>query len=243
MYQYKDKLLDEQEEKKLFGYNALEAIPAAMTAWNLNINPPLISQNNPGQYVLGGVEQAWIEQHHQVEILDESGDPLPGVWVIFGFPASQKPVINLKPATNRWFQSPAVLIGNAQRTNRMGYAQHTLGEGGEDIWVWDLQDGLLELPSPIIKNCSFIAAPEAGAWSLHTGVKLIFQRRREDVEPRGRRLDRMEAAIHSLEERIVSLESGSGANGQNGNETQALLLDNLKLKVELLEIKVAALTA
>jgi hypothetical protein len=242
MYKYKDKLLTEAEEKALFGYNALDGIPPEMAAWTLALDPPLVSENNPGQYVLVNAEPAWIEMHHQVEILDENGDPLPRVWVIFGFPASSEPVINLQPSRNRWSHSPAVLIGNAQRTNRMGYAQHTFGTGGEDIWVWDVQDGVLELPSPIIKSANWVGTEEGGPF-IHTGVKLTFQRRREDVEPRGPRLDRIELAIQALEERIVALESGSGSDGQADNEVQTLLLENLKLKVELLETKVANLTA
>ena len=39
-----------------------------------------------GEYALIEVDQADIELHHQVEVIDESGEPLRGVWVIFGFP-------------------------------------------------------------------------------------------------------------------------------------------------------------
>lgn len=236
--------LTKEQEKALYGHVALDGIPAEMDAWTMRLEHPL-APSSAGQYVLVGAEPAWIEMHHQVEILDENGDPLPKVWVIFGFPGSREPVINLMPRTNLWSHSPTVLVGNAQRTNRMGYAQHTFATGGEDIWVWDVQDGVLELPSPIIKGCNWVGTKE-GAPFIHTGVKLTFQRRRADVEPQGPRLQRIEETLASLQTQLQALSTAQTSDSLIENirsevnvlkENQALLLDNLKLRLELLESK------
>jgi hypothetical protein len=187
-----------EQEKALYGYNALDGIPEAMHTFQIGqVEHPVLNSRNPGQYVLVDVEPAYIEQHHQVDVIDEHGDPLAGVWVIFGF-GSGKNLNALKPGVMLWANGPGDLRGNAQRTNRMGYAQHTFGpETGETVWIWDVQNDRLELPSVIVRSLKWLDAGYAGLF-IHTGVKLTFQRRRADVEPRGRRLDRMEAEIERL---------------------------------------------
>lgn len=178
-----------------YGFDALTGIPSKMAPWGLSLDQPYPSKF--GEYVLIEISQADIEQHHQVEVVDEHGDPLRGVWVIFGFPGDG-PSINLPPTQNYWRGAPSVLKGNAQTTNYAGYAQHTFKSGGEDIWLWDLDDeGVLRLPSPIVKGCKWTSTP-VGRFE-HTGVKLRFQRRTIDIVPRGQRLDELEARIAALE--------------------------------------------
>lgn len=184
-----------------YPHEALFGIPEAMSSWNMRLELPAQSSQDFGEYVLVGVEQAGIELHHQVEVLDESGDPLSGVWVIFGFPGGAGPELNLAPTQNFWPGSPAVLRGNAQRTPITGYAQHTFNEGGEDIWIWDLdEDGVLKLPSPIVKNCTWQRTP-TGSFE-HTGVKLTFQRRLTGVKPRQQRLQELEDRVAALEQQL-----------------------------------------
>jgi hypothetical protein len=181
-----------------YGYESLKRVPEAMQPWNLSIELPFPSEF--GEYVLIEVDQADIELHHQVELIDESGDPLRGVWIIFGFPGSG-PSIPLGPRENYWRGAPAVLRGNAQKTNYAGYAQHTFKEGGEDIWVWDVdREGVLRLPSPIVRNCTWQRTP-VGQFE-HTGVKLRFQRRQKDVIPRRQRLETLEARVKALEAKL-----------------------------------------
>jgi len=183
-----------------YGYEALMGIPDEMGPWNMTFNAPYPSDY--GEYVLVECEQADIELHHQVEVIDESGNPLRGVWVIFGFPGGG-PDIALTPKQNYWRGAPAVLKGNAQRTNGAGYAQHTFQSGGEDIWVWDIdKEGVLRLPSPIIKNCTWQRTP-VGRFE-HTGVKLTFQRRMKGVVPRHQRFEELEARVAALEAQIGS---------------------------------------
>ena len=67
-----------------YGYEPLRGIPEAMQPWNLKLELPYPSEF--GEYVLIEVDQADIELHHQVEVIDESGEPIRGVWVVFGFP-------------------------------------------------------------------------------------------------------------------------------------------------------------
>ena len=241
--------LTAEQQIEIYGYEALEGIPTPeMDKWTLGFHPSEFSEKY-GRYVLVEVQPAGIEMHHQVLVLDESGVPLRGVWVVFGFDTGR--ALNDRAEKIAWVNHPQDPRGNPQKSDAMGYAQHTFGSGGEDIWVWDVQaDGLLELPSWIIKNCTWVAAPVAGAWSLHTGVKLIFQRRREDVEPRGPRLDRLDNALKALESKIEALQSGQDlavhldsirGDLKSLKETQNLALENLKLRVELLEVKVASL--
>jgi hypothetical protein len=123
------------------------------------------------------------------------------VWVIFGYPGSQGPLIPLEPKENYWLNSPRELIGNAQKTNMMGYVQHTVGQGGEDIFVWDVDsDGVLKLPSVMVRNCTWITTAAGGQFN-HTGVHLTFQRRRAGVPvvSRQKRMDNLEAQLASAE--------------------------------------------
>ncbi len=188
-----------------YGHEDLRRIPDSMTPWNMQfVIPPssLWDGEDTGKYALVDVDQATIELHHQVEVIDENGDPLGDVWVIFGFPGGGPDLGRLGPTENYWPGAPAVLKGNAQKTSMAGYAQHTFRSGGEDIWVWDLDDdGILKLPSPIVKNCAWTTPPTG--WSNHTGVRLRFQRRRADIVPRGN-------ILADLEQRVAALEAQLG---------------------------------
>ncbi len=195
-----------------YDYQAVQRIPAAMAPWDMRIDIPVASQF--GEYVLIGIEQAGIELHHEVEVVDESGLPLRGVWVIFGFPGGG-PSIGLSPSRSYWQNAPAVLRGNAQKTSTSGYVRHTFQSGGEDIWVWDLNsNNELTLPSPIVRNCTWQRNP-VGVFE-HTGVKLTFQRRQANVIPLSQRLSALEAgstggggdsaSVAALQQRIEALE-------------------------------------
>ncbi len=182
-----------------YGYEAQFGIPDGMGPWNLRLELPTPSEF--GEYVVVAVEQAGIELHHQVEVLDEDGKPLRGVWVIFGFPGGGPSIGGLNPRRNFWRGSPSVLNGNAQKTPVTGYAQHTFAGGGEDIWIWDLNaDGDLKLPSPVVKNCTWQRTP-VGRFE-HTGVKITFQRRTVGVVPEKQRLNELEARIKTIEEQL-----------------------------------------
>lgn len=183
-----------------YGHLALTGIPLRMSPWGMSLEQPYASAF--GEYVVTDIRPADIEQHHQVEIINEDGEPLRGVWVIFGFPGGG-PDIGLTPTENHWRGAPQVLRGNAQTTNGGGYAQHTFKSGGEDIWVWDLDDeGVLRLPSPIVKNCKWVSTP-TGRFE-HTGVKIQFQRRAAGIVPRAQRLDGLERRITLLEHRFAA---------------------------------------
>ncbi|MCB0192022.1 MAG: hypothetical protein KDJ65_08770 [Anaerolineae bacterium] len=230
--------LTKEQEKELYGYSSLDGIPEAMHPFQIgHVEHPLINSRNPGQYVLVDVEPADIEQHHQVYVIDEHGDPLPGVWVIFGF-GSGKNLNALKPKEMLWTNGPGDLHGNAQRTNRMGYAQHTFGpETGETVWLWDVRDGRLDLPSVIVHSLKWLDAGFAGLF-VHTGVKLTFQRRRKDVEPRGRRFDRIDQAIEKLQAEIETLKSSGSGDLAAKVEALANELDEIKLDVKFVKKQV-----
>ena len=111
------------------------------------------------------------------------------------------PDIALGARENYWRGAPAVLKGNAQRTNYAGYAQHTFKTGGEDIFLWDVdRQGVLKLPSPMVQNCTWVRTP-VGQFE-HTGVKLRFQRRQNGVVPRRQILEDLEARVKALEARL-----------------------------------------
>ncbi len=170
-------------------------IPQEMRSWNMYLVEPY--PTDEGKYELVECTQADIEMHHQVEVIDENGFPLRGIWVIFGFDSG--PDINLSPVENHWINPPRNLKGNAQKTNGAGYAEHTFGEGGENIWVWDIEsDGILRLPSPIVENCTW-QTPPIGRFN-HTGVKLVFQRKRKGVVPFSDKVKNLENRIASIED-------------------------------------------
>lgn len=179
----------------------LTHIPPEMAPWGLQLVTPEPSEF--GAYHLIGVEQASIEGHHQVEIVDEDGKPMRGVVVIFGYPSGKD--INMPTRINHWRDGPTVLKGNAQRTNSAGYAQHTFGEGGEDIWIWDRnKDGDILYPSAIVRNCTWQRTPVARF--EHTGVALTFQREDTRVTPAADRLAALEARVTGLNDRLEALE-------------------------------------
>lgn len=170
-------------------------IPQEMKEWNMYLVEPYPS--DLGKYELVECTQADIEMHHQVEVIDEDGFPLRGVWVIFGFDTG--PEINLTPSKNYWINPPRNMRGNAQRTDGAGYAEHTFGEGGENIWIWDVEpDGVLRLPSPIVENCTWVSTP-TGRFN-HTGVKLVFQRKRKGIIPQKDKIKELEDRIFAIEQ-------------------------------------------
>ena len=205
-----------------YGFDALRGIPDKMSPWGLQLAQPYPSDY--GEYVLIEVAPADVELHHQVEVIDENGETLRGVGVMFGFPGGGGQTGPI-PRNNHWRGSPAIINGNYQVTNYAGYAQHTFQSGGEDIWVWDInEDGALELPSPIVKNCRWVGTP-TGRFE-HTGVKLRFQKRRKGVQPRGDLLKELLWRIETLEHQ---------------EEEQAQIIVNLRKKAELSNRKITAL--
>lgn len=176
----------------------LTHLPPAMSPWGLQLVKAKPSEF--GAYHLIGCEQASIETHHQVEIVDEDGRPVRGVVVVFGF--SSGPNINMPARVNHWPDAPVYLKGNAQPTNAMGYAQHTFGEGGEDIFIWDRNDdGDILYPSAIVRNCTWQRTPVARF--EHTGVSLQFALKRTNVIPAADRLTNIEARLKALEGKRV----------------------------------------
>ena len=173
-----------------YGFNAITSTPAGMNPWQIRIDNA--APSTYGQYVLVAIEPAGIELHHQVEVIDESGFPLAGVWVIFGTPGEGRDIGLPVTGEDLWPGRPYVLKGNPQRTPISGYVQHTYQSGGEDIWIWDLENGNLRYPSPIVRNCKWVTYP-TGIFE-HTGVKLTFQRRKVGEVPLHQRLAAIEAS-------------------------------------------------
>src|SRR5688572_14972468 len=97
---------------------ALRRIPDEMDLWGMRLEQPYPSEY--GLYNLVEVEQADIEQHHQVTVLVEDSRPLRGVWVIFGYPGGGPDRSFLMPDVNWWRSAPAVLKGNARKTDAAG---------------------------------------------------------------------------------------------------------------------------
>ena len=81
----------------------------------------------------------------------------------------------LEATPNNWHEAPAVLNGNAVKVIN-GLAEHTYGEGGEDIFVWHKEaDGSLNNPSDIVYGCSWMATGGQPFGFNHQGVLLTFQ--------------------------------------------------------------------
>lgn len=160
-----------------------------------------------GEWVLVDYDHSPVEMHHVVQLIDESGEPVRGVWVMFGFPGGDgNDYGHLYPDMNYWRGSPQVLRGNAQQTSGGGEARHTFASGGEDIWVWDVYDNeqgysVLELPSAIVRNNLWIG-PKKGGINNHTGAKLVFQRRKTGVVPDEQRFESLESRVAALENQV-----------------------------------------
>lgn len=195
-----------------YGYEEIIRIPERMYPFQPVLVQPIPSTwtgEDTGEYVLVDIDQSTIELHHQVEVLDENGDPLRDIWVVYGFPGGGPDLSWLTPKETYWPGAPAVLRGNAQKTTLAGYTQHTFKDGGEDIWIWDVdENGILKLPSTIVKNCKWTSPPIG--WSNHTGVRLRFQRRRKDILPREDRTAQMEEMITWLERGMSHLAKEMG---------------------------------
>lgn len=166
------------------------AIPDEMDPWGLSLD--LATPTVFGQFALVGCEPADIEGHHQVQVIDENGLPLGGVGVLFGW--DNGPDAPRRKASY-WLDAPRVARGNYQRTNLAGYCQHTFGQGGETIYVRDLDRiGALKLSSDIVYNCRWIVNR-----FNHTGIKLTFQRRQDGFVPLSQRLIDIERRLGELE--------------------------------------------
>lgn len=183
-----------------YGYTAIEAIPEAMEPWGLDLS--IASETKFGKYSLVGCEQATIEMHHQVVVLDESGRPMPGVCVVFGFDTGND--YAAKPRGNYWTGSPHNLRGNVQFTDTAGYAQHTYGQGGEDVFIWDVEDdGVLRLSADIVGSCHWVN--EQHGRFQHTGVRLTFQRRKVGIVPEQQRMNVLEEQVADLANQLADL--------------------------------------
>lgn len=169
----------------------LLGIPERMYKWNLNLELPYPSMY--GEYGVVDIQPASVEQHHEVWVIDENERPLRGIGVVFGFSTGESII---KPRVNHWRGSPAVVRGNMQYTDYTGGVKHTFGEGGEDIWIWDMDaQSVLKLPSTIVKNCSSVQDR-----FIHTGVQIVFKRF-TDAETDRERMDDFERRITLLEHR------------------------------------------
>jgi hypothetical protein len=198
--------LSEEEQINLYGYSDLFAVPEAMTRWNLRINNPVPSRY--GYFAVVKIEQATIEMHHQIIVLDEHGEAAPNIGVGFFYPGGNGPSAP-HPNRNYWRDPPIVNpAGNWQVANYGGYAQHTYNDGGETIVCWHMDDnGDLLYPSAAVYNAIWLDNSSQGTQDvrfLHTGVKVTFQLRRPEIVPMSR--DMLRAKIADLEVRIAALE-------------------------------------
>ena len=184
-----------------YGYQPLLGLPEKMDPWGMWLE--LATPTQFGQYVLVKVEQASLELHHEVVVRDENDQPLPDVCVIFGFDTGNER--GARPRGSYWPQAPRDPVGNVEYTDSAGYARHTFQEGGENIFIWDVEaDGVLRLASDIVLNCNGVN--EKYGKFRHTGVKLTFQRRRAGVVPERQRQAEAEHRQEQLEARLAQCE-------------------------------------
>ena len=190
----------------------LLSIPDDMAAWHMRFSRARLTEdlegNDVGKYAVVKIQRSPIEQNHIVRVIDEDEQPITGLRVIFGFPGGDGKHIMVGGKDNLWSppDAPDVLRGNDQFTIN-GIAQHTTGkEGGEDVWIHNVEpSGSIELASDIVRNCRSIA--EA---NNHTCVMITFQRQDRRVTPKGDRLKALEDRLKTLEDRVSALEEESG---------------------------------
>lgn len=201
--------LSEEEELQLYGYKALRRVPQEMSRWNLRLDNARPSRF--GHFVVVDIDQATIETHHQIIVIDEHGEFLSGIGVGFFFPGGDGPAAP-RPAESWWDNAPIVNpTGNFQITDTAGYALHTYHSGGETLVCWHIdEEGTLRYPSAAIYNAIWLDNSQQGSQDvrfLHTGVKATFQLRRPEVQPMSRNAVRQKIA--ELERRVAALEANS----------------------------------
>lgn len=201
-------MLTEEQQIEIYGYKALGGIPAAMSPWNMGFHQSEYSRKY-GRYALVDVSQASLETHHEVYVIDENGSPLRNVWVVFGFSTGEKRP-RVQPQEFAWSNRPDPL-GNPQLTDGMGYARHTYQQGGENIFLWPVEEGVL-LPSPMVTNCTWVGTGE-GADFIHTGVQLTFQRRKTGLVPQRLYQARLEGRVLALESAQAQLAESAELKG------------------------------
>lgn len=189
-----------------YGIPRLESLPSQFSNRGLTLRPA--QENKFGIYCLVGVEDSSEEQHHQVEVIDESGDPLRGVVVIWGYPGGGPNLGHLKANTVYWDGAPAVLKGDDETTGPDGSAKHVFQSGGEDFWIWDIDaKGVVRMPSDIVYNLKWVPTQR----NSHVGIKLRYQRRMHGVLPRAQIEKENAMKLAALESAVIQLESDFAA--------------------------------
>jgi hypothetical protein len=123
----------------------------------------------------------------------------------------------------------------------MGYAQHTYGSGGENIYLWPIEqfeEDRVLLPSPMVTNCIWIGTEAPGADFIHTGVQLTFQRRRQDIEPAAVYRARLEGRVQALEAALA--EVGQFAQLQEKLNSLTQRVEEAELDIRLIKERVLA---
>lgn len=206
--------IHETTQESIYGYKALRRIPEKMSPWDLvYVMPPksIFVGEGAGVYELVRVQAAGVEMHHEVDVVDENGDPLPDVLVMIGYPGGGPDLSRYMPLENYWPQSPAVLMGNAQYTDMAGRVKHTYRSGGEDIWIWDIgEDKVLKATSAIVKNCKWVTE-KIGMFN-HTGVRLRFQRRLDGRLPKLQEFQNLQSQLIYQARLIAHLAAETGIN-------------------------------
>ena len=186
-------------------YERLDFVPEEMHPWVNTIEQPIASEK--GEFVVVRLEQSPVEQNHQVIVLDENGLPFPHAGVFFGLPGhNQSPGVPM-PRHSYWkHDRPRVLGGNYQVSGHGAFCQHTVGGGGEDVWVWQIgEDGTQLYSSHIVKGMGMVSG--APGRNNHTCVRVTFQLRRPGVvvEPITEKVDRLELSLGRLSEKVEKL--------------------------------------
>lgn len=155
-----------------------------------------------GQVALVDARPSFTEQHHEVWVMDEAGNPLGSdardfnlvALACFLYPAGDENArFGLKLKNTRIDSTmPHVWAGNPQVVDFNGKAQHTTGQGGETIKVvvYDRLTREVVCPSPIIHGCTWADSSNLVfdvRGNRHHGVAFKFQVQRpervHDVDP------------------------------------------------------------
>jgi len=173
----------------------LLAPPAKMEPWQMRVT--VHRPTEFGKFVLVDLYPNEVEQEHCVIVYDEDDSPIfPRVRVIFGDPGGGGDHIDIGGRARYWDETvgaPAVLRGKAVYT-RVGVARLvTGGNGGQDIWVHDVDaaSGHILYSSDIVRNCMSIDTSKVGG-NIHQGVVVVFQLQRVGRVPLERRLRELE---------------------------------------------------
>ena len=171
-------------------YQPLDRIPADFSEWGARLTKA--EPTATGVFRLVNIRptapKSFEEQRIIVLVLDENGQAMPNVPVVFGY--STGPVVAPYLNWNTPYPPAKALVVNTQGSGQIEQIQGSAVKPGEPGGV-TVYIGESDISSDAVSGCGMLAS--------HEGLHLTFQLYRTGVKPINERLDSFEARLEALE--------------------------------------------